>query len=560
MSRKSNVRIESSNSDWWSDLERVASLGRMKKPSFSGSWLKDDAAWKNPVDVRENSYVRTEIFNPGDGSGRMFRISPYEYGMGESEIDVVVDSINRGHEILPPDSIMENEKRLRRYLESKMVRNITGFDRSDMQRLARISAQYSVGYGTLEHLLRDERIQDIYVDSPPESTPVYVSIGGASDPEMEGIYPTNIFLTGKEIDRLVSILRYHSDRPFSEANPVLECDLEMYNSRVTVVGPPLSPGGVSIAVRKHSHDPWTLLRLIDAGAVTARSAAFLNLAVDGRSTILVAGPRGAGKTSLLGALLFEVERTSRIISIEDTEELPVMPLREIGYKTLPLLIGEGGNSTAETALRTALRLGESVIVMGEVRGPETRVLYEAMSAGTAGSSVMGTFHADSADSVYKRVVDDMGVSPGSFSATDLVVVCGLVRPEGRRLNLRRVLQIAEVVKEGGPGSFRYLFLYDPSTDSLEPTDELGSSSVVKRIASSWGWRRKDVLGELETRSRMFERALKELSRDRIIRPETEADMLQVFRTVRDEAAAGGWISDRRRMLDECFTAMNRGDE
>jgi len=246
--------------------------------------------------------------------------------------------------------------------------------------------------------------------------------------------------------------------------------------------------------------------------------------------------------------LFEVERTSRIIAIEDTEELPVVPLRKIGYKTLSLLIGENGNSTADRALRTALRLGESVIVMGEVRGPETRVLYEAMSAGTAGSSVMGTFHADSAGSVYKRVVDDMGVSPGSFSATDLVVVCGLVRPEGRRVNLRRILQIAEVVKDGDPGSFRDLFLYDPSTDSLEPTDQMAGSSVIRRIASAWGWKRKDVLNEMEMRSRIFRETRSIVSKDRLVRPETEADMLQSFRSVRDEAVIHGWIGDRKKII------------
>lgn len=560
MPRKSAVLIESRSSEWWSNLAKASSVNRMRKPSFSGAWIMDAVGWEDPADARENSYIRTELYNLGTGSRRLFRISPYEYKMKDTEIDLVAGSIKKGHEMLPPDSIMEDEKRLRTYIESKMARSMAGSERTDAQRLARISAQYSVGYGILEHLLRDERVQDIYIDSPPERNPVYVSIGGTSDPEMEGIYPTNIHLTAKEIDRIVSILRYHSDRPFSEANPVLECDLELYNSRVTVVGPPLSPGGVSIAVRKHSHDPWTLLRLIDAGAVTSRSAAFLNLAVDGRSTILVAGPRGAGKTSLLGSLLFEVERASRIIAIEDTEELPVIPLREIGYKALSLLIGENGNSTADKALRTALRLGESVIVMGEVRGPETRVLYEAMSAGTAGSSVMGTFHADSADSVYKRAVDDMGVSPGSFSATDLVVVCGLVRPEGRRVNLRRVLQIAEVVKDGRPGEFRDLFLYDSASDSLEPTDELKRSSVINRIASTWGWKRKEVLGELETRSNMFTKTMKALPRDRFIRPRTEADMLQSFRAVRDEAAVGGWIGDRSKVLDQWMKAFTKEDQ
>jgi len=532
--------------DFWSLLERVDTA--MEKPCFSGSWIDKEAPGLTARDSRENRFLRTELYSSSGQQGRLYRIVPYEYTMGADEVGTVRELMKMLQDSRPPQNILDDERRLRSFTEGASKKNmLNGSLPGDPAVMSRISGQYSTGYGVLEHLLRDERVQDIYVDSPPDLSPVYVSLGGMMDPELEGSYPTNVFLTAQELERIVSILRYHSDRPFSEASPSLECDLELYNARATVVGPPLSPSGTSLAIRKHSHDPWTLPALVRCRSITAEAAAFMDIAMDGRCTMLVAGSRGAGKTSILGALLFEVDRSQRIIILEDTPELPTAQLRENGYKVLPLLFGESRGSTPEKALRTALRLGESVIVMGEVRGPEARILYEAMSAGTAGSSVMGTFHADSAASVFKRVVEDLGVSPGSFMSTDLVIVAGLVQPQGRKVKVRKVVQISEVVKAGRPGTFRDLFLYDAGKDALEPTPELSSSSTVKRIASMWGWKEKDVLDEMHLRSSVMGRAL-ELRGDGPQSPDMAYRISESFDRVRDLALKGGFLKDHDRFI------------
>jgi len=534
---------------FWRSLSDLASRDMMEKPHFSGSWVASVAEDCPPADSRENRYLRTDLFPGRDGKARLYRVAPYEYNMEAEEVDTVRSVIGLMQSVPPPRSVLDDEKRLRNYSEGlsrKLIskRALPG----DPSLLSRICAQYSTGYGTLEHLLRDERVQDIYIDPPPETSPVYVTLGGHMDPSLQGTYPTNVFLTSEEMERIVSILRYHSDRPFSEANPTLECDLELYNARATAVGPPLSPNGTSLAIRKHSHDPWTVPGLVRAGSMTPLAAAFLDLALDGRATMLVAGPRGAGKTSLLGALLFEVDRDQRIIVLEDTPELPSTHLRGLGYKVLPLLFGEAKGTSPEKVLRTALRLGESVIVMGEVRGPETRVLYEAMSAGTAGSSVLGTFHADSAKAVFKRVVEDMGVPPGSFMSTDLVIVSGLVQPHGTKLKLRRVVQISEVVKDAAPGTFRDLFLYDPSADTLSPTPELKQSGTLRRIASMWGSRPSDLLSEIKLREAVLKRAMAISRKDGDPGPEAAVRISESFGRVREMAISKGFISDHDRFL------------
>jgi Tfp pilus assembly pilus retraction ATPase PilT len=185
-------------------------------------------------------------------------------------------------------------------------------------------------------------------------------------------------------------------------------------------------------------------------------------------------------------------------------------MQKIGYKVQSLYVqsslGGKAEMTADEALRISLRLGESAIVMGEVRGQEARTLYEAMRAGTAGSSVLGTFHADSAKSVYQRVVHDMNISPKSFLATDIIIVSGVARPGGSQKQKRTLLQIAEVRKhEEEDGMFSDLMVYDEIRDLLVETDTFNyRSERIGTIASSWNMSLEECIENIHSRARYRE--------------------------------------------------------
>ena len=262
---------------------------------------------------------------------------------------------------------------------------------------------------------------------------------------------------------------------------------------------------IAVALRRHSPDPWTLPKLIRAGSLTPLAAGLLSFLIDGRSTILIAGSRGAGKSSLLGALMLEFPQAQRILTIEDTLELPGPQMRELGYKVQSLYVesalGGRGEMTAEEALRVSLRLGESAIVLGEVRGQEARTLYEAMRAGTAGSAVMGTIHGNSSTSVYERIVHDMGIPPMSFMATDVVVIAGLARPGGSQRFVRRVTEVTELAKSRGPGAFEALLEYRAASDLLEATEVFRDSSErIDAIARTWNLTRDGALENIAGRA------------------------------------------------------------
>jgi len=355
-------------------------------------------------------------------------------------------------------------------------------------------------------LLSDERVQDIYIDAPIGRSPVHIYHG-----EHEECL-TNIYLSAEDIESIISRFRAISGRPFSEADPVLDLNLPEFGARVAAIGPPLSPEGLALAIRRHKLTPWTLPQFIRNRFLTPEAAGLLSLLVDSQASILIAGSRGAGKTSLLGALMLEILQKYRIISIEDTAELPITQLRALGFKVQSLRVQSavGRSETemrAEDALRAALRLGESVLVIGEVRGSETKTLYEAMRVGAAGNSVMGTIHGATTRDVFDRVVYDLNIPPTSFKATDAIVVPAPIRPSGSTSRTRRVVQITEIGKDWkddpiNEGGFIDLMKYDAIKDKLEQTPYLAKSQLIANIAKKWGTKPAEILKNLELRMKI----------------------------------------------------------
>jgi type IV secretory pathway ATPase VirB11/archaellum biosynthesis ATPase len=360
--------------------------------------------------------------------------------------------------------------------------------------LCRVVYRYSVGAGIFEILLSDQHIEDVYLDAPCDRNRIYVTLNGIEGVNSHIRCRTNLMVEMREARNLINMLKRTSGLRYSQSSPVMETDFPEFEARATVVGYPMSPQGDAIAIRKHSIRPWTLSRLIFNGTIDPKSAGILSFLVDNRCTFLVCGPRGAGKSSLLSALMFEFPKEQRILTIEDTLELPGETMRKLGYKVQSILVDDrmGGDQAdrSDEALRVSLRMGESAIVLGEVRGEEAKTLYQSMRAGRAGSSIMGTIHGDSADSVYKRVTGDMGVKPDAFMATDVVITLGTVKDRRTGRLIRRMNEMVSVGSE--PGQFV----------DISDTDKLLVSPVLRRATSTSQLGRKDVAKEIRARTIM----------------------------------------------------------
>jgi hypothetical protein len=145
---------------------------------------------------------------------------------------------------------------------------------------------------------------------------------------------------------------------------------------------------------------------------------------------------------------------------------------------------------ADEALRTALRLGDSVLIVGEVRSVEGKALFEAMRIGALANVVAGTIHGESPYGVYDRVVNDLGVQPTSFKAIDLITICNMLKSPDGLHRFRRTIELTEVRKHWkkdplDENGFVPLMSYSAKDDTLKPTDTLinGESEVLNEIAS-----------------------------------------------------------------------------
>ena len=490
------------------------------RPGFSSSWVIPDAPPNSQLIKQymvEDSTI--SLYMLPEGIEALYHIFPSEYAIPEAHMRLVELTRKELTAHYPHSMELAQPERAREYVRkfgqkymyrlAKKYRIPLGINRAgelkQLRALSNILAKFTAGMGIIETMLADHFIQDIYIDSPTSENRIYVVLEGGIDPRLSGKCISNVILSKTDAESLLSRFRYESGRPFSEATPLLECSIGLHNTRVSVIGKPLSPTGTAFALRRHSTEPWTLLRLINQSSLTPLVAGLISFLIDGKATILIAGSRGAGKTSLLGACMLEFPRSQRILTIEDTLELPVTRLQELDYKVQPMQIqsslGGFGEMTANDALKIALRLGESALVIGEVRGEEARTLYEAMRAGTAGSSVLGTFHANSAEAVFERIVYDMNIPAKSFSATDVVIIANFLRPKGTHKMKRRVTQVAELDKASDDGTFFDLFEFDEKRDELKETEIFHhSSQVISRIAASWGMSMEEAIQNIIARA------------------------------------------------------------
>jgi len=449
---------------------------------------------------------------------KLYFIIPPEYNLSLKELKILQKVREKLSKHRPKDSsFMEPETSREYFLKfaKETIKKIAeeenySIDIEKLDMLSDIFAKYTAGLGILEDLLLDKNIQDIYINAPVANNPLHIVWRGEE-------FTSNIYLSEQDVEALSSKLRSLSGRPFSEASPILDMGIEKYGYRIAAISNPLTPKGVAFAIRRHSITPWTLPKFISYNMLSPLAAGLLSFFVDGQATILIAGSRGAGKTSLLSSLILEIPQRYRILTLEDTPELPIDYLQKLGYKiqsliTQPITAIESSGVDPKTALRTALRLGESVLILGEVRGEETKVLFEAMRVGAAGNVVLGTIHGATTRDVFERIVYDIGVPATSFKATDIIVIASPIRIGGGIERKRRVVQISEVVKSGwgkdaDPDKiFADIMIYNPEKDELESTDllEMGQSEVIGKIAREWGISIENALENIYLRAKIKE--------------------------------------------------------
>ena len=452
----------------------------------------------------ESSEVK--IYEVSGKSNPVYYIKPEELNMGVEKLKI----LNKAFKNLSDEEF--DLKRSKSICKKVIERVGEKLSKEEKKELSEILHRYSFGYGVVELFLKDENLQDVFIDSPGDK-PVYVYHKDYEECE------TNIILSPEEIEKLSTRFRMISGRPFDESYPVLHGKIDELGVRIAGITEPITFSGTGFAFRKHAVKPWTLQQFIKNEMITAEAAGFLSFLMHGQQSMLVTGPRGSGKTSFLGALVAEIPQKNRMIVIEDTPEIPVENLRDAEFniqhlKVKSTLQREAYEVTAEEALRSALRLGESVLIIGEVRGEEARSLFEAMRIGAAGNVVLGTIHGSSAYDVWDRIVNDLNVPPTSFKAANFIVSCAPIRKHEELKRNRRVMEVTEVLKywQEDPQAekgFLNIMEYDRKKDKLIFSEKnLKKSLALKDILKKRGMTMSQAIKSIKTRAKIKEEIVK----------------------------------------------------
>lgn len=499
-------------------------------PNFTFTRLVSDfPSFSEIVDQYEiflNEYDKSVVYilKSKNESKLFYHLNPPESNLSEEENNL----LNLARSVLiehqPKAEEFTDTERTRQVffnISKDLIRDLATtknfkIDFGNLNKLATILVRHTIGFGLVEVLLQDKFIQDISLNAPISQVPIYIRHQDYDE------CLTNILPSKEDADSWAAKFRMISGRPLDESNPILDTQLEIgqLRARIAIVQGPLSPDGLAYSIRRHRESPWTLPLFIENRMINPLAAGLFSFLIDGARTLLIAGTRSSGKTSLLGSLMLEINPKSRIITVEDSLELPVEALRRLNFNILRMkvrsaLLKTTSEVSAEEGIRTSLRLGDSSLIVGEVRSTEAKALYEAMRVGALANVVAGTIHGASPYGVFDRVVNDIGVPATSFKATDIIAIANPIKSADGLNSWRRLLQITEVRKHwtSDPlleGGFKDLMLYNVEKDELEVSDALinGDSETIKDIASKvkgWAGNWEAVYDNILLRSKIKEK-------------------------------------------------------
>src|ERR1700726_3854957 len=276
-------------------------------------------------------------------------------------------------------------------LEALVVGESTPMNLQERERLAQEVLDEVFGLGPPEPLLAGPTVSDILVNTHKR---VYVERKGIL--EMTSIqFRDDIHLMGI-IDRIVSAV----GRRVDESSPMVDARLDD-GSRVNAIIPPLAVDGPCLSIRRFGRHVITREEMLENKTLIPGMIRFLAACVQAKTTILISGGTGSGKTTTLNALSRFIPEEERIVTIEDTAELQLQQRHVVKFETRPPNLNKEGGINQRMLLRTALRMRPDRIIVGECRGAEALDMLQAMNTGVEGS--MSTVHANTPRDAFSRL-------------------------------------------------------------------------------------------------------------------------------------------------------------
>jgi pilus assembly protein CpaF len=379
-----------------------------------------------------------------------------------------------GPELFSKETSEELSDRVLHAVTEQLLLDRTPLTREERRQIVGEITDDILGYGPIEPLLKDDSVTEVMVNGPDR---IYIERHG----KIERTEAT--FVDDAHVMRIIDKIVSQVGRRIDESSPMVDARLPD-GSRVNAIIPPLALRGPTVTIRKFSRDPYGMDDLVGFGTVTSKAAQFLAACVKGKLNILISGGTGSGKTTTLNAMSAFVPHDERIVTIEDAAELQLQQDHVITLESRPANIEGQGEIRIRELVRNSLRMRPDRIIVGEVRGPETLDMLQAMNTGHEGS--LTTIHANSPRDALSRLetlvmtagveLPHRAIREQIASAFDLLVqISRLV--DGSR----RITHITEVLRmESDVITLQDIFVAKP------PDEEAAAAAHASRLLSPLG--------------------------------------------------------------------------
>jgi flagellar protein FlaI len=358
------------------------------------------------------------------------------------------------------------------------------------------------GLGTIQPVISDPNIEDISCSGVGTLFLEHKIFGGVK----AGIQ----FDSEAELDQFVIKLSEKINRPVTVRDPIVDAVLPD-GSRVNIVfGTDVSKRGSNFTIRKFNDVPISALDLVTFGSINYEMLAYISIMLGEGMNTFVSGETASGKTTLLNAISTFIPPTSKIVSIEDTPELQVPHdnwIREV-VRGSAGSTGTGAAVTMFDLLRAALRQRPNEIIIGEIRGAEGAIAFQAMQTGHA---CMATFHAATVEKLIQRMTGDpINVPKAYIDNLNLVIIQSAVKLPNGSIG-RRCMSINEIIEydpETNSFGFIEVFRWNPTNDTFEFPGYMNTALLEGTVAQRRGIPERDsrlIYEEIDKRAAILKR-------------------------------------------------------
>lgn len=372
-----------------------------------------------------------------------------------------------------------------------------------------------LGLERIEPLMHDPLIEDVECDGV--NIPIYIVH------QKEGHIPTNIiFKKNDELEDYIIKLAQLSKTYVSYASPLVDSILPDGSRVNAILTKSVSTKGPSFTIRLFPDQPLPPTTLIKNGTVTPRIMAYLWTVLEYKKSILITGPTASGKTTLLNAIAMCLPFGDRVVSIEDTRELNIkhehwLPqVSRSGFGPPDASGTRFGEVSMMALIRESFRQRPDYLIVGEVRGKETFILFQGMASGHCS---LATFHARSVEDVASRLTTPpINLYPGLLESVDIIINLGFAGEQKVKRRIRTIAEIKQYNKKEGRLDYN-----DLMESNLEEISEQGEKSrdvteffpltsrsyLLKEISKEYNVPLKELQTKIEKRIALLKQLVKE---------------------------------------------------